>query len=215
MSFENVTAGQVVAGFWVLIALLGLWRWRTILIFRKKARLADQLAREVYNAEADRIEALPMLNTQWLTRVPEKLMDKSPIRRSYGTRYNRILIIDEHGCGWVGLVTPEILEGLTAGEYVWHDYRIPFRGAGEAYTGNAVTVDDQRIDIYPLWMYELKGVVTPDWTLWASIEKNFQDRSRGWNYQSGLGELNKHMDEFRQKRDNFNKLAVAAKIDVK
>ena len=211
MFFENLVF-QILALPSVVIVIAGLVYWRMVAIPRRKKREADQLARESFNAEMDRIEALPKLNTRWLMRVPEKLMDKNPIRRSYGTRYNRMLIIDEHGGGWVGLVIPEVLEGLTAGEYVWRDYHIPFRGAGEAYTGNAVTIDGLRIDIYPLWMSE--GINTPDWNLWARIEQNFRDRSRGWNYQSGLGKLNEYMEVFRNKRAEFNKLATAANMEV-
>ncbi|MFA5791820.1 MAG: hypothetical protein WC884_02170 [Candidatus Paceibacterota bacterium] len=215
MSFDNVSAGQIVAGFWILVALLGLWRLRTILVARREARLADQLAREAYNTEADRVDALPKLSTRFLMRVPNKLMDKNPVKRSYGTRYNRMLIIDENCCGWVGLAIPEILEGLTAGEYVWHSYHIPFRGAGEAYTGKSVDVAIPEglvhVDIYPMWMTE--GVNLPDWTLWARIEKCFHGLSQNWNYQCGLGELNKHMDEFRQKRAELNRLATVANMN--
>ena len=139
MFFDNVSAGQIVAGFWILIALLGLWRWRTILVAKRKVRLADQLAREAYNAEADRVDALLKLHHGWLLRVPNAIMDKNPMKRSYGTRYNRMLIIDEYGDGWVGLAIPEILEDLRAGEYVNRDYFIPFRGVGEAYSGKPVS----------------------------------------------------------------------------
>ena len=107
-------------------------------------RQAKQLAVDAYNAELDRVGSLPKLNSRWLMRVPDKLMDKNPICCSYGTRYNWMLIIDENGLGWVGLVIPEILEGLTAGEYVCRDYHIPFRGAGEAYTGKSVDVSIPR-----------------------------------------------------------------------
>ena len=94
--FFNMTAGQIVGACWIVIALLGLWGWRNVLISRRKAREADQKAREEYNKEADRIEKLPKLHTSWLMRVPASLMDKNPIRRSYGTRWNRMLIIDEY-----------------------------------------------------------------------------------------------------------------------
>src|ERR1035437_6645011 len=181
--FLNILAVTVVVVFFA-----GLVYWQ-VLVPRRKARLADQLANEALNAEMDRVGSLPKLNTRWLMRVPDKLMDKNPICCSYGTRYNRMLIIDENGLGWVGLVIPEILEDLTAGEYVWRDYHIPFRGAGEAYAGKSVNVYDVYIDIYPIWMTE--GVNTPDWSLWAEIECNFRDLSKNWNYwnyQSGLGE---------------------------
>lgn len=128
---------------------------------------------------------------------------------SSGTRYNRIVVIDEFGDAWVGLVTPEITEDLKAGEYIWLDYHIPFRGKGEAYAGNAVTFDGMRIDVYPLWMKE--GINPVEWGLWAMIERKFDDCSRYWNYQSGLGKLNELMEEFKNKRAKFYRLAEAAK----
>jgi hypothetical protein len=215
MSFDNSSVtGFVVIAVAVLFVLGVLYR-QTILIPRLKARALKQLAVDAYNAELDRVGNLPKINSRWLMRIPDKLMDKNPICCSYGTRYNRMLIIDENGIGWVGLVIPEILEGLTAGEYVWRDYHIPFRGAGEAYSGKSVDVALPEglvhVDIYPMWMTE--GVNLPDWTLWARIEKCFHGLSQNWNYQSGLGELNKHMDEFRQKRDELNRLANAAEMN--
>jgi hypothetical protein len=179
---------------------------------RRKARLADRLARERFNAEIARIETLPKLATRYMMRVPENLLDKNPTQRSYGTRYNRLLVIDERGCAWVGLVIPEILASIITGEYIWCDYRIPFRGAGEALSGKPVCIDNVPIDIYPMWLTE--GLNGYDWKLWAQIEKNFLECALNWNYQFGLGELNKHMENFRQKRAKFNGLADAAKIKV-
>ena len=66
------------------------------------------------------------------------------------------------------------------------------------------------IDIYPLWMAE--GVNLPDWTLWARIENNFNGISLNWNYQHALGKLNMHIEEFRQKRAELNRLANVAEI---
>ena len=170
MSFDNVSAGQIVAGFWILVALLGLWRWRTIMVTRRKARLAKQLALRAFDAERARVNALRQLNTQLLMQVPDKFMFKGPrICRSFGARYNRMFIVDERGSGWVGLATPELLENLRAGEYVRHDYYIPFRGAGEACAGNPVTINGMTINIYPMWMTE--RINLSDWTWWAQIEK--------------------------------------------
>lgn len=182
-----------------------------ILWWRKK-READQLARKTFGDEVARIEALPKLNTRWLLRVPDKMGMGYSAYRSYGTRYNRILVIDELGGRWVGLITPELIQDLLAGEYIWQNYHIPFRGAGEAYAGKPVTINSQVIDIYPLWMEE--GLNASDWIFWARIENNFDCCSRVWNYQSGLNELNKHMKEFSKKRAEYNYLVSLAKISI-
>ncbi|MFH1366313.1 MAG: hypothetical protein ABIG99_02925 [Patescibacteria group bacterium] len=140
---------------------------------------------------------------------PSAMINGSP--RSFGTRDNRIRIFDEYGLDWVGLITPEILESLKAGEYIWKDCYIPFRGAGEAYAGEAVTINDLRIDIYPQWMK--KDINIPEWRKWEEVEKNFRSLSSsgGWNYIFGLGELSKHTKEFREKRGEFNRLTLLAK----
>ncbi|MBU0999143.1 hypothetical protein KKG24_02430 [Patescibacteria group bacterium] len=214
--FQNVL--PTVLAVVLMGAFFGFVYLKIILVPRRKKREADQLARlEVLNAlsaEEDRVRALPKLNTRWLMRVPPSAMiNGSP--RSFGTRYNRIRIFDEYGLDWVGLITPEILEGLIAGEYIWSDYFIPFRGAGEAYAGNAVNVDGLKIDIFPRWMTE--GINLSDWVLWARIEKNFLDHSREYNYQSGLAKLNERQKEFREKRTEFKKLAnlALAKMDLR
>jgi hypothetical protein len=195
----------------ILIAIV----YRQAVVMPRRKRLeADQRTRDEFNAEMDRVERLPKLDTHWLMRVPMTLMSGNPMPRSYGTRYNQMLIIDEYFDGWVGLATPEILECLKEGEYVWHDYQIPFRGMGERFGGDPVLVDGFQIDIYPRWMSE--GINLPDWEFWARIEKNFLDHSRnGWNYQSGLGKLNRHMEEFRNKRNQFNRLAKAVGMEAK
>ena len=193
----------------VVLVFLAIIYHHMILVPRRNARLAHLTALERFDAEMDRIEALPKLNTQWLMSVPNHLMDNSPLKRSYGTRYNRILIIDEYGAGWVGLVIPEIIESLIAGEYLWHDFNIPFRGPGERLFGEPVVVDGLKIDMYPQWMCD--GLNPAEWHLWRRIEERYLYHSKqmDWNYQSGLGTLNDHMNDFREKRGNFNKLAAA------
>lgn len=193
----------------LIVFFFGLVYWKIVSVPRQKEREVVQFAREAFNAEKARVESLPKLNTQWLMRVPEKFMDKNPTRRSYGTRFNRMLIIDELGNGWVGLVIPEILECIKAGEYVWRNYHIPFRGAGEAYNGKSVTVCGSRIDVYPLWMSE--GINPADWDLWIRIEANYNTCSRNWNYHSGFAELISYVDGFHKKRAKFDTLAYFVK----
>ncbi len=199
--------------FVIVTAVICSWYYFSVVVPRRKERERFDKALGAYNTERDRVEALPRLDTRWLMRVPGEIMDKNSICRSYGTRYDRIFIVDECGNGWVGLVTPEILKDLTAGEYIRCNYFIPFRGDGESSAGKPVTVDNQIIYVYPIWMNE--GVNTLDWSLWARIEKNFYKHLQQWNYQSGLGELNGHMQEFCEKRDHFNRLAAVVGIEVK
>jgi hypothetical protein len=202
--------GSVLVIVVIIFLLVSFLYWLNIVLPRKIAQEqeAKWLAVKAFRAETARIEALPKLDTRWLMRIPG--MHKGLICRSYGTRYNRMVVVDELGDVWVGLIIPEIIEGLKVGEYIWSNYFIPFCSMeGEAYHGNPVTFDGLRIDTYPLWMKE--GVNPVEWGLWAMIERKFDDCSRYWNYQSGLGELNKLMKEFNDKRAKFNKLAEAVK----
>src|SRR5579872_3823956 len=100
MSFENASKLIVIlAG----ITLLSIWLLYTIIVPRRKKRALDRIVREKFNAEKARIDALPKLRTYWLLQVPKEMMSKEPVLRSYGTRYDRLLIVDETGTGWVGL----------------------------------------------------------------------------------------------------------------
>lgn len=205
MSFETVVLFAAPA-FSLLLTLI----YRQVILPKKKAREAQEAALRAFNAELARIDALPKLNTEWLMRCPEKV--DHLLKRSYGTRYNRMFIVDEEGNGWVGLATPEVLKSLEIGEYVWSDYYIPFCGRGEAYYGDPVDVEGLTIDIYPVWMRA--GVNMPEWQLWAKIERKF---ARSWGqgtYHSGLTKLNKQMDEIKQRRTELYRLARAAGVQV-
>ncbi len=169
------------------------WLWD-----RRRAKRYARLAAEKAAAEAARIAALPPLDTTWLLRVPENLIDQNPVKGYYSTRYNRLIVIDREGCGWVGLVVPEVLDALQAAEYDWMELWVPFKGPGERHCAEPVTVDGFRIDIYPMWMKA--GVNPAEWTLWVQIEKHFKNTvAEGWNYQQGLGRLLSVIRERKEK----------------
>ncbi len=191
----------------VVLFFVGLVYRQMVLVPRWKAKEARLKDEKNLNAELERINRLNRIHTisQWLMRVPEHLVPTNAPRRSYGTRWNRVFIVDEMGIGWVGLATQEIVGLFRASEYIRQDYHLPFRGDGERIDGRPVTIDGLDIDTYPTWMKV--GVNPQDWDRWAKIEKNFKDQSdRGWNCQDRLYELKMWRDEFLGKRKKLELL---------
>lgn len=134
--------------------------------------------------EKERLDALPKLNTELLLKVPgnhKKIPKGSGTPRTFGNRWNRIVICDENGEWWVGLFSPEILKGLREGEFRQENLWVPFRGDGEMMSGHPVRFAGITIDIYPDWMNQ--GVSLPEWVKWSVIEMKFFETYRhGRNY---------------------------------
>lgn len=69
--------------------------------------------------EEDRITKLPRLSTRYLIRIPASVSNFAKGEpRTFGNRYNRLIVFDENGDGWLGLFMPETFRGLHDGEYV-------------------------------------------------------------------------------------------------
>jgi len=107
---------------------------------------------------------------------------------TYGTRFDKILVYDENGDPWVGLLCPEVIETLRKGQYEKLGYIIPFRGMGEKIAGKPVYIYGTVVEVYPTFLRS--GVNLADWKKWVSIEKHFcEEVTNGWNYQQGLRSL--------------------------
>jgi len=164
---------------------------KEVVLPKRERRESDRIAEEKREAEIVRINALPKLQTGWLLRAPESY--NGTLLRSYGTRYNRLFIVDDEGRAWVGLAIPEVLESLKPSEYRWADYYVPFKGSGEAYAGNPVEIDGLKIWIYPVWMKEGSDIL--EWMQWGNIEKKFHEVEKDWDYGDGLKALYKHASQ--------------------
>ncbi len=151
---------------------------------RKKKRATIELIKK----EDERIANLPKLSTRYLLKIPSGATNfRKGEPRTFGNRYNRLIVFDENGDGWLGLFMPSTFQGLHDGEYIQQNYWVPFRGSGEAYSGDPVVIDGRRIDIYPIWMNST-ATDTPDWKTWVAFDKAFDEAHRGVSSS----------DEFRQ-----------------
>lgn len=158
---------------------------------RQKIRERDAAV----EAEAERIAKLPKLYTRWLLLMPEKNAaalygaDRSGLTRTFGNRYNRLIIIDEDGNCWVGLFNRQTLQSLRDSEFEQRDYWVPFRGPGEMYAGSPVTVepDNLLVDIYPLWMSP--NGQGQDWAKWAELERKFDEEFLQAHYHDVFEEI--------------------------
>jgi hypothetical protein len=134
---------------------------------QKKTNIAAIAEEEV------RISKLPKLSTRYLIKIPASVSNfANGEPRTFGNRYNRLIVFDENGDGWLGLFMPETFQGLHVGEYIQENYWVPFRGDGEMYAGEPVKIDGKTIHIYPIWM-NADNMNTVDWAKWAQLEKAF------------------------------------------
>lgn len=184
--------------------------------FAYRKRLAE--LRVKLKAEEDRIEKLPKLDTRWLIKVPDGVKGiqteagKQLCARTFGTRYNRLLVVDEKGEEWVGLFMPETLQGLRDGEYVRCEYFIPFRGAGERDAGKPVFFRDHRIHNYPMWMEDKVTTVNEaDWEKWFELMRAQNQAFLGSNHQEVFRQILPLdlLEQFRQKRRDLDALTAS------
>ena len=176
----------------VLLAVIFMLVVRSLRECAEQQRILDGNKKFV-EGETKRLNEMPGLDTTYMLRAPDKLMDsnyRTRWARTYGTRYNRILIFDDLGAAYVALACPAVIETLRANEYTQESFWVPFVGPGEAQGGDPVTVNGTQIEIYPNW---LKATATEtsqkaDWQLWAKIEKHWRGLT-DWNYQNGLASL--------------------------
>jgi hypothetical protein len=188
--------------FFVVVKLITIGLHK-IELRRKQNKLEEDRAREL-----ERLARLPKLRTDFLFRVPGKNNDDPRNARSYGSRYNRLIIFDEYGRMFVGLRTKEIMADLVAGDFVLEGYRVPFCGPGEAYVSKEVEIDGHVLDLYPLVMYGLPPS-DPRWKEWLRIELNYAESQRSemeFEYPEGW---NARVREIKRLRDRLGVLALA------
>lgn len=182
MSSEKVVIAViavVVVVYWCLYTF--------VLAPRRIRRECEDRKEREQKCEEARIARLPQLDVTWLLPVPADRMGANPVKATYGSRYNRLLIIDREGCGWVGLAVPEVINSLREAEYVQCNHWIPFRGDGEMRSGPTVEVDGVRIDFYPDWFWASQ-TDTLEWLKWSKIQRHFNAVSKdlSFDYQDGL-----------------------------
>ena len=186
--FDNFPPGLIVMMI-VVVALFVAIMIFIVVIPTIKAWKLKKANIEAIIREDERVANLPKLKTLFLLKIPEcvtRFAKGEP--RTFGTRYNRLIVFDEKGEGWVGLFMPFTFKGLRDGEYVQKSYWIPFRGPGEAYGGDPAVVDGQKIIIYPTWL-SATATDSYSWRTWATLEKAFAEaHPRGVSY----------FDEFHQ-----------------
>ncbi|MCX6703396.1 MAG: hypothetical protein NTV02_01760 [Candidatus Zambryskibacteria bacterium] len=166
----------------LLLSWLGLWA----VAYRSKRRKAKEVEKKKA-AEQAYLDALPSLDTEWLMKVPSLHRfgnSSNNPKRCYGARYSRLIVYDNRGEAWVGLVIPEVLKSLRDSEYSRGDYWVPFRGAGEAVEGKAVSIIGLQIWCYPDWMQA--GINVQDWDCWVNIERKFRSSWLSGNYQDAM-----------------------------
>jgi hypothetical protein len=136
---------------------------------RKRELKQYEIDKQAYQAY---INQLPLLRNNHLLMVEGEVSLDSA--RTFGSRYDGMVIYDEFGQMWVGLRTPEIMEDLVAGEFLQEDYWVPFCGPGEAEAGKPVEIGDMQFLIYPTL---LRGLPVQDrrWQTWAEIQKNYEE----------------------------------------
>ncbi|MEN9341879.1 MAG: hypothetical protein RIQ54_135 [Candidatus Parcubacteria bacterium] len=164
----------ILVGFFISLILI--FKMISILVKNYKAAQKRAVNAQKEQEEKERLDALPKLDTTFLLQIPKEMqtgfIEKRP--RTFGSRYNRLVIYDEEGNGWVGLFLPEVIQSLKDGEYTQENYRVPFRGCGEVYPGEPITIDGLEINIYPSWM-EVDDWTDENWSQWVKIEKKFEE----------------------------------------
>lgn len=150
-----------------------------IIVPWKGSRPRDSRARKALAAllkENERIRALPRLNTGSLVKIPQEVMNefypgnRAARARTYSLRrYLHVIVFDEHGDGWLGFLTRELLEDLRDGEYVMEGRFVPLRGTNERNPGPPVFVDGVCVNTYPWWME--KGKDDWLWHFWMMSER--------------------------------------------
>jgi hypothetical protein len=202
--FQTAAFQDGVISFLALIGLISIFlmvmkviELRNKIVYRN-AKLAELAA------EDKRIAALPKLDTQYLMRMPDKMLDEYGRRSpcTFNVRYNRLIAFDESGQPWVGLVMEETLESLRDGEYVQDNYYVPFRGAGESTGGAPVFKEGVYIHLYPIWMSS-NATDTPEWATWASFERAFREQFKDRNCQHVFNEIMPREALVRAKRKRF------------
>ena len=210
MNFDNFTLtpgnfAAIIAGLVLGITIV------TFIIPALKDRKKRRATIEIIRKEDERIANLPELSTRYLLKIPARVTNFTKGEpRTFGNRYNRLIVFDEKGDGWLGLFMPSTFQGLYDGEYIQQNYWVPFRGSGEAYSGDPVVVNGQKIDIYPIWMNS-SPTDTTEWKTWAAFEKAFDEEHRGVSYSDEFQRFTpfKRSHELEEKRKEFEALRAS------
>lgn len=119
--------------------------------------------------EMNRLASLPKLFTDCLLRVPEQ--DNPRFARSFGDRWNRLIIWDEQGRAWVGYKCRDVMQSLVDAEYLPGNYWVPFCGPGEQVQSKLVNIDGKTYEMYPTYLKN-KPVGGSEWRRWLQAIRN-------------------------------------------
>lgn len=142
------------------------------LYFSVKERMKEKARRKADESlrltELARQANLPKLDTGDLLRVPPS--DNMNYARTFGMRWNRIIVWDELGQAWVGFASKSLMKKLADSEYLLEDYWVPFCGPGEMFASKVVNIGDRIFELYPTFLLG-KSPDSPEWQGWANLIK--------------------------------------------
>lgn len=137
-----------------------------------RRRVKEQQALELAKKEAQvHIDALPRLDTTHLLVINKEM--KPARARTFGTRYDGIVINDEWGRCWIGLVTPDLMDNLISAEFVCQDLWVPFCGPGEMYRAEIKEVNGRKYNYYPQYL-TIFSPSSAEWQWWDRICQNYE-----------------------------------------
>lgn len=142
----------------------------------------DKRKAEVEDLRVKRLKTVELIKN-FCIKAPDNLLNTKldrVLRGCFNIRDGYVFIIDDNGCGWLGLYSPSLIACLR-GHYEKRDIDVPIKGIGQKISGNPMTIDGEKIDVYPKWFtttYGDEAVLSK----WAKLYKSFHasDLSFAW-----------------------------------
>lgn len=181
------------------IALLAILKAADALSRKLAASAKERRFQADRNAEIKRLSKLPKLRTEYLLQIPGQVFPENA--RTFGSRYDNMVVYDETGQKFLGLRTPDLMDDLAAGEFLLQDYWVEFCGPGEMRVSEVVTIDGHSMDTYPSILHKKPVENNPMWGRWLKISQHYANyRARQVKPRKYPGENDQHFQKARVRR---------------
>lgn len=193
-SLHKLSGAELIAALVAVVALFAIivyWLYRGWERIRDAGRAYKRYEENInfIAREERRTSNFPKIDTTMLIAVPEEIKDSccSSNRidaRTFAVRNAFVLVIDEKGEAWFGLLLPAIKDCLFKAEYMQRPYIVPVRGQRQSQPGPIYYVNGEDIFVYPSWFSEPEPENAEDWSAWAKLWKLYEKETgvRASNY---------------------------------